>query len=152
MWAWEGWGKISDCKNCIMRNLMICTAHQTWLGNQIKEDEMEVACGEREGEEKCMRNFDKKIWKKRTIWKHKRVWEDYVKRDIKQMTGLVWLSTGTSIGLSWKQQRTVGFHKLRAISSPWAQLLASQEEVVSRSVSQLIGQSVVQSFSQLIGQ
>lgn len=156
MWTYGGGGVTSDCKNCIMRNLMICTAHHTWLECQIKEDEMEVVCGAREGEEKCIRNFDKKIWKKRTIWKYKPVWEDYMKRDIKQRTGLVWLSTVTSAGLSWKQQRTFGFHKLRAISSPCSELLASQEEVVIHSFSQSVcwsaSQFVILSVSQLIGQ
>jgi hypothetical protein len=45
--------------------------------------------------------------------------------------GLIWLRKGTCGGLLWKRYWTSGFHKMRGISWPSEELLASQEGLCS---------------------
>jgi hypothetical protein len=70
-----------------------------------------------------------------TIWKHKRVWEDNMKRDVKQMTGLIWLSTGNSV-IHHVPRRTL----IQEVSYP----------VVNQSVSYFVSPSLCQSVGLLV--
>jgi hypothetical protein len=82
-------------KNYIMRNLMICTAHDYYLGDQI-EHGMSGACG---GEERCIQGFGGKPEGKRPLVRPKRRWEDNIKWIFRKWDEgawirLIWLRIG----------------------------------------------------------
>ena len=76
-----------------MRSLIICTAHQILLGDQIEKNEMGWACntyGERRG---VYRVLVGKPEGKRTLGRSRRIWGDNIKMDLQEVgcEGMDWI-------------------------------------------------------------
>jgi len=59
---------------CIMRSIMFPTPHKTLLFgqfDQIKENELEAACGTYGGEETCIQGLGREACRKEKCWKTK---------------------------------------------------------------------------------
>jgi len=52
-----------DCRNCVMRDFVICICHHIPFGCQTKDDEMEGTCGTYGAEDKniCVHDFGTEI-------------------------------------------------------------------------------------------
>jgi len=73
---------------------MICTAHPTLFGNQIKKNELGGACGTYGGEEDvCTGFWCGKPERKRPLRRPRRRWEDNVGMDLQKAgcRGLDWI-------------------------------------------------------------
>ena len=64
-----------------------------YLGDQIKKNEMDVACSMCGGEERCFQGFGGEMSGKETTWMTRHRWEGNIKRDLQEMEwgyGLDW--------------------------------------------------------------
>jgi hypothetical protein len=74
-----------------MGNCLICTYHQILLADQIKENEVDGACGTHVRGEKCVQGFGGKARKKRPLERPKPRWEEGIKMDLWEIGwGEVW--------------------------------------------------------------
>jgi hypothetical protein len=83
-----------------MSNLMICTAHQILLGDQIENNEMGWACSMCMGEENRVQDLVGKPEGQRLLGRPRCRWEDNIKMDLQEVgwgawVGLIWLRIGT---------------------------------------------------------
>jgi len=102
-----------------------------YCGYQIQKNEMGGACCTYRGEKRCIQGFGGATWEKELLGRptHERI---ILKCTLSgsgmgTWTGLIWLRIRTLKGHLWMRQWTFGFHKMRGISWPTENRLASQE-------------------------
>jgi hypothetical protein len=93
---------VSDNKY-IVRSLMICTAHEILLGDQLEKNEIGGACSTFGVEKRCIQGFGMETLERRSFGRPRRRWEDNIKMDLRDVgwgawTGSIWLRTETGGG------------------------------------------------------
>jgi hypothetical protein len=75
------------------------------MGDQIKKNKMDGACGMNGRQVRCIQGFDGKNSEKRPLGRLRTRWEAYIKMDLQEVgwrvggwAGLAWLKTGAGGG------------------------------------------------------